>query len=294
MEITKLNYFKVVAEVNNITQAAKHLNISQPALSKAIHSLEEELGVKLFNRKGRQIHLNQYGELMKLQVDKAFNALNEGERILKNITGLEQGQVSFAVTFPHVMPTLVQQYLREHPRTKIKQYQATSERATQLILDDKVDFAISTIPIVHKDITWIPLLQDDIYLTVSKQHYLAKRNIVSLQEIRNEGLIGQISGYGFRDIIDTILGNEGITPNYQVEVEDSSAILKLVAMNIGISFTPKQALIHDDNNIVAIPINSPNCYRMIGIGYKTSHYFTAVAESFKQFSIDYFEKYSSV
>lgn len=294
MEITKLNYFKVVAEVNNITQAAKQLNISQPALSKAIHSLEEELGVKLFDRKGRQIYLNRYGKIMKLQVDKAFNALNEGERILKNITGIERGQVTFAVTFPHVMPTLIQQYLREHPRTKIKQYQATSERATQLILDDKVDFAISTMPIVHEDITWIPLLQDDIYLTVSKEHHLAKRNIVSLQDISNEGLIGQISGYGFRDIIDAILENEGIIPNYQIELEDSSAILKLVAMNIGISFTPKQALIRDDNNIVAIPINNPNCYRMIGIGYKTSHYFTAVADSFKQFSIDYFEKYSSV
>lgn len=294
MEITKLNYFKVVAEVNNITKAAKQLNISQPALSKAIHSLEEELGVKLFDRKGRQIHLNQYGELMKVQVDKAFNALNEGERILKNITGIEQGQVTFAVTFPHVMPNLIQQYLKKHPRIKIRQYQATSELATQLILEDKVDFAISTIPIAHQDITWIPLLQDDIYLTVSKQHHLATRNIVSLQEISNERLIGQIRGYGFRDIIDTILEQEGITPHYQVEVEDSSAILKLVAMNIGISFTPKQALIHDDNNIVAIPINNPNCYRMIGIGFKTSHYFTEVADSFKQFSMDYFEKYSSV
>lgn len=74
-------------------------------------------------------------------------------------------------------------------------------------------------------------------------------------------MIGQIEGYGFRDTIDYILKQEGIVPNYQVEVEDSSAILKLVAMNIGISFTPKQALRNLDKQIVAIPINNEHCYR---------------------------------
>ena len=59
-----------------------------------------------------------------------------------------------------------------------------------------------------------------------------------------------------------------IVPNYQVEVEDSSAILKLVAMNIGISFTPKQALRNLDKQIVAIPINNEHCYREIGLAYK--------------------------
>lgn len=81
-------------------------------------------------------------------------------------------------------------------------------------------------------------------------------------------MIGQIEGYGFRDTIDYILKQEGIVPNYQVEVEDSSAILKLVAMNIGISFTPKQALRNLDKQIVAIPINSEHCYREIGLAYK--------------------------
>lgn len=81
-------------------------------------------------------------------------------------------------------------------------------------------------------------------------------------------MIGQIEGYGFRDTIDYILKQEGIVPNYQVEVEDSSAILKLVAMNIGISFTPKQALRNLDKQIVAIPINNEHCYREIGLAYK--------------------------
>lgn len=71
--------------MNNISEAAKRLNISQAALSKAIASIEDELGVALFDRKGRHIYLNRYGELMLNYIDSAFRELNEGERIIKRI-----------------------------------------------------------------------------------------------------------------------------------------------------------------------------------------------------------------
>ncbi|UDI77382.1 LysR family transcriptional regulator [Staphylococcus taiwanensis] len=290
IEIIKLKYFKVVAEMNNITQASKRLNISQPALSKAISSLEDDIGVKLFDRKGRQIFLNQYGKLMLNYVNNAFEELNEGERVVRALTGIESGQVTFAITFPHVMPSLIQIFLSQHPDLKIKQYQANSDDAKQLILDNKVDCAISSSPIEHEDIVWEPIIKDDIYLTVSKTHPLATFDSIELQQIENDRLIGQIKGYGFRDTIDDILEREGIRPNYQIEVEDSSAILKLVAMNIGISFTPKQALMQLNSQVVAIPIKNKGCYRMIGIAYKQSHYFTEVATSFKTFVTQYFRE----
>ena len=157
------------------------------------------------------------------------------------------------------MPLLIQNYVSRHPNIKIKQYQAISERAPHLILNNEVDFAISSFKIEHRDISWEPIIQDDIYLTVSREHPLSQCTSLELTQIKDERLIGQIEGYGFRDTIDYILKQEGIVPNYQVEVEDSSAILKLVAMNIGISFTPKQALRNLDKQIVAIPINNEHC-----------------------------------
>ena len=103
-----------------------------------------------------------------------------------------------------------------------------------MILNNEVDFAISSSKIEHRDISWEPIIQDDIYLTVSKEHPLSQCTSLELTQIKDERLIGQIEGYGFRDTIDHILKQEGIVPNYQVEVEDLSAILKLVPMNIGI------------------------------------------------------------
>lgn len=83
--------------MNNISEAAKRLNISQATLSKAIASIEDELGVALFDRKGRHIYLNRYGELMLNYIDSAFRELNEGERIIKELTGIESGQVTFSI-----------------------------------------------------------------------------------------------------------------------------------------------------------------------------------------------------
>lgn len=63
MEIQQLEYFKVVAEMQHMTHAAERLNISQPALSKSISNIEQEIGVPLFDRQGRSISLNRYGKL---------------------------------------------------------------------------------------------------------------------------------------------------------------------------------------------------------------------------------------
>lgn len=92
------------------------------------------------------------------------------------------------------MPLLIQNYVSRHPNIKIKQYQAISERATHLILNNEVDFAISSSKIEHRDISWEPIIQDDIYLTVSKEHPLSQCTSLELTQIKDERLIGQIEG----------------------------------------------------------------------------------------------------
>lgn len=79
-----------------------------------------------------------------------------------------------------------------------------------MILNNEVDFAISSSKIEHRDISWEPIIQDDIYLTVSKEHPLSQCTSLELTQIKDERLIGQIEGYGFRDTIDYILKQEGI------------------------------------------------------------------------------------
>ncbi|GGB53311.1 LysR family transcriptional regulator [Lentibacillus populi] len=292
METLKLKYFQTVAHMGHMTKAANDLNISQPALSKAINQLEENLGIKLFNRKGREIELNQFGKVLLEHIDRAFLEIEQGEKIIKELAGLEKGNVTVAATFPHFFPSLMSDYLKEYPNVKIKQVQASSINMKQLIQNNKIDFGISTAPIIEQDIEWIPLLDEEIFLTVPKNHHLSNRKNVSLKELENERFIGLVSGYGFRDITESFCRRAGMKANYLIEVEDSGAIFKLVRAKYGISFAPETSFLSDPPGVTPIPISFPNCKRTIGIAYKQNHYFSEAANSFRQYIIDFFTNYS--
>lgn len=82
MDLLQLQYFQVVARLENITHAAKELHVAQPSISKTIARLEESLGVPLFERSGRRIRLNRFGEAFLRRVERCFNELNDGQRDL--------------------------------------------------------------------------------------------------------------------------------------------------------------------------------------------------------------------
>lgn len=293
MEFSRLKYFQAVAHTGNMTKTANKLNISQPGLSKAINQLEEDLGIKLFNREGREIHLNEFGKTLLEYVDRAFLEIEEGERIIKDLAGLEKGHISVAATFPHVFPYLMAEYLKSYPHVKIKQSQPSSLEMKLMIQNNQIDFGISTFPIIADDIKWLPLADDEIFLTVPEDHPFAERKSISLKEAENERFIGLVEGYGFRDITDNYCKEAGIEPNYFLEVEDSGAILSLVKIGYGISFTPGFSLLSEHSGAVAVPIHFPNCKRTIGVAYKKNHYFSKASKNFLEYITEYFTNYAA-
>lgn len=292
VETLKLKYFQTVAHMGHMTKAASKLNISQPALSKAINQLEEGLGIKLFSRKGREIQLNQFGKVLLEHIDRAFLEIEEGERIVKDLAGLEKGHISFAGTFPHTFPFLLSNYLKSYPNVKIKQVQASSFKMKELLQNNQIDFGISTSPIIDQDIEWISLTNDEIFLIVPEKHHLARQKLVSLKELENENFVGLVPGYGFRDITDKFCAQAELKPNYLIEVEDSSAAFKLVKMGYGIAFGPGLSFLDNQPGIIPIPISFPECKRTIGIAYKKNHYFSEASNNFRQYIIEFFTNYS--
>jgi DNA-binding transcriptional LysR family regulator len=293
MERSKLKYFQVVAQTGHMTNAAEKLHISQPALSKAIKELEEELGVQLFHREGRNIQLNKFGEILLKHTDRAFIEMNAGKRIVKELAGLEDGFISVAATFPHVFPMLMGEYLQFHPNVRMKQIQSDSAQMEKLIQQNHIDFGISSYPIIGENIEWQHLLDDEIFLTVPKGHHFSKREVITIDEIKNEKFIGLTKGYGFRDMTDNLSKEVGVEPNHQIEVEDSGAILQLVKQGYGVSFTPGLSLLTEHPGIVVIPIDSPNFCRPIGISFKKDNYFSKASRDFLDFIIDFFNDYST-
>lgn len=98
MELQQLKYFQVVARLEHMTKAAEELHITQPSLSITIARLEEALGAPLFDRFGRNIKLNEFGQLFLKRVERIFRELEEGKREVRDLAGLELGTVNLAST----------------------------------------------------------------------------------------------------------------------------------------------------------------------------------------------------
>lgn len=291
MEFLQLQYFQAVARHEHMTKAAKELNVSQPSLSNSIQRLEKNLGVPLFERQGRNIKLNEYGKTFLQRVEKAFMELEEGQRELTDMAGLEHGVISMAVTLPYVLPTLIKEFLTLYPNVRIIQRQLGSALEMGNDLESAaIDFCISSTPVTGPDIEWLTLADEELCITVPKNHRFANRESISLIEAADENFISLSSRYNFREITDEFCRQAGFEPKITFELEEVSAIQTLVEMGLGITFTLPLALGTRTKNteIVQLKISNPLCQRTFGIAWSRKHFLSNAAKQFQKFAVDFF------
>ncbi|WP_168118998.1 LysR family transcriptional regulator [Paenibacillus sp. HB172176] len=293
MEFLQLKYFQAVARHEHMTMAAKELNVSQPSLSNSIHRLEKRLGVPLFERQGKRIRLNPFGQTYLRRVDQAFRELEEGEREVTDMAGLKHGVVTVSVTLPYVLPTLLKAFLTEHPQVRIIQHQLGSAVEMKAELENAaIDYCISTIPITGPDIEWLKLAEEQLCLTVPKGHRFAERKSISLREAAEEPFICMSSSSNFREITDGFCRQAGFEPKVAFELEEVSAVQTLVEMGLGITFTMPLSLGRRaaSSKTVQLRISEPSCSRTFGIAWNRQHYLSEAAIHFREFVIDFFNK----
>ncbi|MFC5648826.1 LysR family transcriptional regulator [Paenibacillus solisilvae] len=293
MEFLQLKYFQAVARLEHITKAAKALNVSQPSLSNSIQRLEKKLGIPLFERQGRHIKLNAFGKTYLRRVEQAFLELEEGERELKDMAGLDHGVISISVTLPYVLPTLLKDFLTAHPHVRVIQRQLGSALEMKNDLENAdIDFCISTTPVTGPDIEWLTLVEEELCLTVPKGHRFASKKSIPLIEASNEPFISLSSRSNFREITDGFCRKAGFEPHVAFELEEVSAIQTLVEMGLGITFTLPLSLGGRATNTetVQLKITEPLCNRTFGIAWNKKHYLSQAAIHFRQFAIAFFSK----
>src|SRR5699024_1136655 len=160
MDLLQLKYFQTVARLEHISRAAEKLHIAQPYLSKVISRLEAELGVSLFDRKGRYIELNSLGKSFLKRVDTIFYELEESRRELTDMAGVDQGLISVAGTGLQFHRDLVVEFLKYYPDCKFRLIQATSREMVEKLDNTEIDFCFTSPPIVSNDIKCIHLKKE--------------------------------------------------------------------------------------------------------------------------------------
>ena len=193
MNLQWLIYFQTIAELENYTQATKKLHVSQSNLSHAMRSLEEKLGVELFEKDGRNIRLSKYGEIFLPYVNKTLDSLDEGIAKLKEFLDPNTGTIELA-GFPSVAQfstDLMVRYQSETNRYDVHfQYaQIGWYEIHELIVSGKIDLCIAT-KFEEPEVAGTYIGDHPLVVIVPENHYLASRERVDLRELQDENFIG--------------------------------------------------------------------------------------------------------
>ncbi|GLV60132.1 LysR family transcriptional regulator [Dictyobacter sp. S3.2.2.5] len=272
-----------------MTKAAEELFIAQPSLSKTIRRLEKEIGVPLFDRQERSLQLNQFGKAFLEHIEAMFYELEEGQRKVRDMAGLEQGVVSLIAASLPWIPDLLHRFQVLHPSIHFRLSQCPLAEIPQQLETGAYDFCFLSTPLARSGIKWRPLLTDEILLVVPSTHRLVGQKHIPLREVAREAVVIEKVGSGLRDLIDTFCQQAGITLSISYEIDEPAMLYEFVKAGLGVGFTPammkKQA---NEQLLSCIHLTNPTCKRTLGLAWQEKHYLSQAALTFRQFVMDYF------
>lgn len=183
-----------------VQRESKELLISQPALSKAITNLEAELKMDLFFRNGRNISLNENGSFLFNEAERVFSVICDLERGLEERCGEGNGNLSIVTTLPYTFTNIIDLFFNEYPHVPL-----SKENLQQFIENGKYDVCITTEKIEHSIVEWVPLFEEEIFLTVPKSFKVANAGSIDLMKLEDISFIGLTDQYSFRQFTDQFI-----------------------------------------------------------------------------------------
>jgi LysR family transcriptional regulator, transcription activator of glutamate synthase operon len=288
MDLLSLRYFQTVARLENMTKAAEALHITQPALSKTIGNLEKELKVRLFDRTGKYIRLNEYGKRFLAKVDAALQTLEDGKAELFDLAERPTGSVVLYIQAgSYLLPDMITLFRQQHPEVQFMLLQQDQNISQYPAFDLCISSSLFKIPGTE----FVPLVTEEIMLAVPNDHRLATRKSIRLSELSEDGFISLKPGKQLRETTDALCRTMGFTPRIIYECDEPAMVRSLVRSGLGISFIPSVTWGGSQGaSVVLIPIEEPLCTRTIEVSWYKDRYMTYAAKKFKVFVLEYYEK----
>ncbi|QDR82677.1 LysR family transcriptional regulator [Sporomusa termitida] len=289
MDLLQLKYFQTVAKLEHMTKAAQALQIAQPALSVTIARLEEDIGVPLFNRTGRNIVLNEYGQVFLQRVTRSLNELEAGRQEIADLSGSELGYVSVASTFMSKrFCGLLASFAQLYPKVNFHLTQTTDENAKlRLLENEEVDFTFVIKKLEQPGIVCVPLVGKDIFLAVSPFHRLADRCTVSLQELSGEPFVTIKADHSIQEACHALCRKKGFNPNVVCTCDTSQGLINLVAAGFGIAFFPSPNRKKPNIPFVLIKVEDFDYKSFLYLAWREKRYFSKAAIHFREYIIQH-------
>jgi LysR family transcriptional regulator, nitrogen assimilation regulatory protein len=240
MELRSLHYFVRIAELGSITRASAHLQIAQPALTRHLQRLEDELDTPLFTRANRGVKLTEAGHKL---LESAQRILRDVERAGDEIRAHKahpSGKIILGVTptqCPVVVPELFARMRRHYPMVELKVVHAGMVRLEEFLIDGRVDLALLS-EVSRSRLIFSARLAEEEMVLVTRPG-ARPREIVSADELSRTPLI---LGDGLRAAMETLLAGRGVELQVETELNDHETIRLMVQQGVGASILPHSSV----------------------------------------------------
>lgn len=236
MNLSQLYYFRKLAEVEHYGKASEELFITQPSLSNSIGNLEKELGVRLFEHVGRNVRLTSYGAEFNEHICLALNEVDKAVNLMKLYSSGLSGQIRIGTVISiqrNFLPRLLNAFREEFGDGIVFDiHQDTTYGCIKGLRDGKFDVAFCGKLRDEQGITYTPMVSQNLVIGVDASHELAKRDVVSLEDLRGYSLVSYRNESYVRAILDGLFHRVGLTVKQGFNDEISAASLVVAEKSV--------------------------------------------------------------
>jgi DNA-binding transcriptional LysR family regulator len=272
MDLRTLRSFVALAQRPHFTRAAADLHVAQPALSKHIRSLEDELGVRLFDRTRRAVRLTRAGQQL---LEPAREVLAAVDRVRDRAERLKEGSVGeVRIGVTPTAPTalladVMARFRRRHPSLGIRVAQASSGDLVDGLNRGTIDVALVRVEVAagHAGVRCDPIFRERMVLAVPARHRLARRRVVSWRQLAGEPLVmvRREAAPAVHDAILAACRAAGFTPRIAQELHDVHAVTAIVGAGLGLAVVPASA--RRPGTVMARPLVDPVVTTTLGVAW---------------------------
>jgi DNA-binding transcriptional LysR family regulator len=301
-----LRYFMKLAEIQNYTLTASELYITQPGLSSAVNSLEEELGIRLFEKKGRNVHLTKYGMEFYRYVDQSLKVLDAGISVAQEHSGKLNGVIEIGcidTIISDYLATVIHNFRQKYPKIQFKVYQSQTEAILSMMESRSCDIGLCSFDTPVPNISAVPILTQEVVAVVYKHHPLAARGSIVMADLADYPILtytlAQQIGQRFRKLIcEKLPGRDPVNIRYEFPSELYTAGILFQEADENGSFGPsgrsvgllaKVPYLTKYQDLVLLPIRDvPRDYRTIYMIYDNQEFKTHATMLFVNFIRDHY------
>ncbi len=285
MEVDQLRYFLQVAERGNFTRAAEDLMVSQPALSRSIQKLEEELGQPVFERKTRSVSLTDAGTLLQSRARQVLSILEDTKAEIMDDGEIGRVRIGAIPTVaPYFLPEILQRFSASYPKATL----VVQESTTDLLLHDcsqgEIDLAIVALPVSAKHLEVEELFQEELLLVLPPDHPLVEKPRIRLSDVKPFPFVLLDEAHCLSGNIVSFCRQRSFQPVAVERTSQLTMVQELVALSHGVSMIPAMARQRDESDRrVYRSLSSPKPTRTIAVAWNPYRFQSRLSQAFREF-----------